>query len=98
MWRGFFLWVLLWTAGVLGMVASARGIPLESTKAAPAKIRRFEVSGVVTEIPSDHRTLRIAHDPILGYMLAMTMEFEVSGARSVLGQRDRQLAFVFRLL
>ncbi len=97
MWRGFFLWVLLWTAGVLGLAASARGIPLESTKAALAKIRRFEVSEVVTEMPSDHRTLRIAHDPILGYMPAMTMEFEVRDGRKSLDTLHEGDRIRFRL-
>ena len=40
----------------------------------------YEVSGVVEKIDPDAQQLLIAHDPIPGYMPAMTMNFDVESA------------------
>jgi protein SCO1/2 len=50
--------------------------------ALPAQsIRRYEVTGIVLTVDAPHRTVLVSHDPIPGYMDAMTMPYRVQNPR-----------------
>jgi len=67
-------WVLL-TAAVVGVVLwlDARQKPLPVTE---AEASRHEASGVIRSFGAGRSYVNIAHDPIDGFMAAMTMAFE----------------------
>ncbi len=50
-------------------------------RAEDTSIQSFTVKGVVRELRPDDQTLLVAHEPILGYMDAMTMPFRVKEAK-----------------
>ena len=57
------------------------------SQAAPGatNIKSYDVRGIVREISPDHRTARIQHQAIVGYMSAMTMDFNVKDTNELNG-------------
>jgi len=46
-----------------------------------ASVQRFQVTGLVLTVDAPHRSVLVSHDPIAGYMDAMTMPFRVNNPR-----------------
>ncbi|OAM87671.1 SCO family protein [Termitidicoccus mucosus] len=70
----------------------ARGASGPDAQAANPNEKRYPLTGVILAVDREHRTLRVKHDEIPGFMPAMTMEFSVSvgdAANAKVGQRIR---------
>lgn len=48
-----------------------------------ALAQRYQVTGLVLSVDAPHRTVLVSHDPIPGYMDAMTMPYRVHNAREL---------------
>ncbi len=59
--------------------------PASSPASAPATRQTYAVRGVVQAIPADRRHATIKHEPIPGYMAAMTMDFSVRDTNVLAG-------------
>ncbi|WP_394837916.1 copper-binding protein [Pendulispora rubella] len=76
-------WILL-TAAVVGVVVwlDARRQPMP---AAENEASKHEASGVIRSFGSGRSYVNIAHDPIEGFMAAMTMAFEFQSSEQSSG-------------
>jgi protein SCO1/2 len=67
--------------------AGETNVPVPASAAAEAgpSLRAYKVRGVVKELETDGKTVRIRHDEIPGYMPAMTMPFEARNTNELAG-------------
>ena len=80
--------VLLMCMAALALSGCGRppaAVDSATPSAAVANARFFEVKGVVVDLETDGRTVKIKHERIPGYMDAMTMPFEVRDTNELAG-------------
>ncbi len=79
--------LLIAALGTAGLAAPAGefGPSSSVSTAAPAAPRTYSARGVIRELESDGRTIKIRHDEIPGYMPAMTMPFAVRDTNELVG-------------
>src|SRR5438552_2306208 len=77
---------------MLGAAACAKdeGAPEELPAAASAAAKRFPLRGIVVSVDPARKQITVVHNPIAGYMAAMTMPFNVRDARAVASAKRGQ--------
>ena len=84
MWRASLLVLIAVLAGC-GRNPPATQTPPTTSPASQTNPQSYQAFGVVKELEADGKTVRIKHEEIPGYMLAMTMSFEVRDTNELHG-------------
>jgi protein SCO1/2 len=85
------LWCVLFALLVFGFAGCSKGKPsAESAKTDPAE-KRYPLTGEILAVDAEAKTLRIRHDEIVGFMPAMTMDFEVSAGDLAIARPGRRI-------
>lgn len=84
MWRASLLVLIAVLAGC-GRNPPATQTPSTTPPASQTNLQSYQAFGVVKELEADGKTVRIKHEEIPGYMLAMTMSFEVRDTNELRG-------------